>query len=232
MALQQIKPAACRRGFRRYHLLLAIAVSALLHVTAAVWWFSRPMKMHGPEGMQTVPVDLIALAPPASEPAVPLTQLAPPVQEQPAVLPDDEMALKQKVIRKPPVKKPSPQQPVPLVEQANTAAQQPGAVVAQSSATPAPVTAARYDAAYLRNPAPVYPSSSRRLGEEGRVLLRVQVSAEGSPITVQVKQSSGFERLDDAARNAVTKWKFVPAHQNGLALTSWVEVPLQFNLKK
>ena len=119
-------------------------------------------------------------------------------------------------------------------EQTSAVAQEDPAVMPANvtSPAPAPMTAARYDAGYLNNPAPAYPSISRRLGEEGRVLLRVQVSAAGGAMSVEVKQSSGYERLDDAARHAVSQWKFVPAHQNGLPITSWVEVPLQFKLKK
>jgi len=196
--------------------------------------------MSGSPAMQTVTVDLIALEPPAPEPMKQTSQPASPiqpeplVQPEPEVLPDGEMALQHKAAPKSPEKKPSPKKSSAALVSTSPVAQQAAAPAPANAASPvpAPVTAARYDAAYLRNPAPGYPSQSRRLGEEGRVLLRVQVSAEGSAITVQVKQSSGFERLDDAARNAVARWKFVPAHQNGLAITSWVEVPLQFSLKK
>ena len=96
---------------------------------------------------------------------------------------------------------------------------------------PVAVTAARYDAAYLRNPAPAYPPLSRRLNEQGKVLLRVEVSADGQPLTIELKQSSGFVRLDDAARKAVAQWRFVPARQGEAAVVSWVEVPVQFSLK-
>lgn len=99
-----------------------------------------------------------------------------------------------------------------------------------AAAAPAPLVAARFDADYLRNPPPVYPAASRRLGEEGRVLLRIRVSAEGLPLTVEVRQSSGFRRLDDAARAAVERWRFVPARQGSEAVESSVLVPLQFTL--
>ena len=98
------------------------------------------------------------------------------------------------------------------------------------SASPAPVVGARFDADYLRNPSPVYPSTSRRLGEEGRVVLRVKVSAEGLPMSVEIKQPSGFRRLDEAARAAVERWRFVPARRGDQAVESSVLVPLQFTL--
>lgn len=71
---------------------------------------------------------------------------------------------------------------------------------------------------------------SRRQGEEGKVVLRVRVSAQGAALTVEIKQSSGFSRLDEAARTAVEKWRFVPARQGSDAVESSVLVPLNFTL--
>jgi protein TonB len=94
----------------------------------------------------------------------------------------------------------------------------------------APITAARFDADYLQNPKPVYPAMSRRLGEEGKVVLRVRVSAQGQPLSVEVSKSSGFPRLDDAARLAVERWRFVPARQGNEPIEASVLVPLNFTL--
>lgn len=98
---------------------------------------------------------------------------------------------------------------------------------------PAPValTAARFDADYLNNPAPVYPPLSRKSQEEGKVLLQVQVSANGEAESVQIKQSSGYPRLDEAAMKAVRKWRFVPARRGTEAVASSVVVPLTFRLE-
>lgn len=109
----------------------------------------------------------------------------------------------------------------------------PAPVAAVSAPVPAPllpVSAARFDADYLHNPKPVYPPFSRRNGEEGKVFLRVKVSAEGTALEVDVKQSSGFPRLDGAAREAVTKWRFIPARRGDEAIESWVTVPIAFAL--
>jgi len=102
---------------------------------------------------------------------------------------------------------------------------------ATTSAPAAPPSPARFDAAYLRNPAPAYPPESRRRGEEGRTLLRVRVLADGSPEEVHLHLGSGFERLDQAAIDAVRRWKFVPAQQGGSAIAAWVIVPIQFSLR-
>ncbi|HJW44318.1 MAG TPA: energy transducer TonB [Geothrix sp.] len=89
----------------------------------------------------------------------------------------------------------------------------------------------RFDAAYLQNPAPEYPNLSRRLGEEGRTLLRVLISPEGLPRDIQLQASSGYARLDQAALQTVRKWRFVPAMRGSEALSAWVLVPIRFNLE-
>lgn len=98
--------------------------------------------------------------------------------------------------------------------------------------TPAPVavTAPRFDAAYLNNPAPAYPPLSRRMGEEGKVLLRVLVSSEGEAMDVVLRTSSGSPRLDEAAREAVRSWRFVPARQGDKRVAAWTVVPISFDL--
>lgn len=96
--------------------------------------------------------------------------------------------------------------------------------------TPPAITSARFDADYLQNPKPVYPALSRRRGEEGKVVLRVRVSAQGLPLSVEIRQSSGFERLDESARTAVERWRFVPARQGSEAIEASVLVPLHFSL--
>lgn len=215
-------------------LLAAIVVSTLLHAGIAAWWFNRPLQTLQTVGEQVVSVDLIAMAAPAPEPVSQSIQPLPLPPESES-LRDDEMAEQHTVIKKKlPAKKPfEKKQSVQVpVTQTTPAVQTSSTVQTPVNAVSAPVTAARYDADYLNNPAPAYPAVSRRLGEEGRVLLRVNVSAEGKVLAVELKKTSGFERLDEAARNAAAKWRFVPAHQGNTAITSWVEVPIQFSLKK
>jgi len=90
---------------------------------------------------------------------------------------------------------------------------------------------ARFDAAYLHNPRPNYPAVSRRLGEEGKVLLRVRVSPEGRTTAVDLEKSSNFERLDEAARQAVVQWRFVPAKRGDEAVEATIIIPLVFRLE-
>ncbi|MBX9869722.1 MAG: TonB family protein [Burkholderiaceae bacterium] len=113
------------------------------------------------------------------------------------------------------------------------------ATVAPALAAATPVTpsaastpsAPKFDADYLNNPAPKYPPISRRAGEEGKVLLRVFVDANGAPTQVEINNTSGFERLDKAAITAVSHWKFIAAQQAGQAVGAWVLVPIIFSLK-
>ena len=97
--------------------------------------------------------------------------------------------------------------------------------------TPGGVVPPRFDAAYLQNPPPDYPALSRRLGEEGRTLLRVLISPEGLPRDIQLQASSGFLRLDQAALQTVRRWRFVPARRGDEALAAWVLVPIRFDLE-
>jgi len=101
---------------------------------------------------------------------------------------------------------------------------------APSPAEDAAVKPPDFEADYLSNPAPIYPPLSRRLHEQGITCLRVQVNAAGKPTSIEIEQSSGFERLDRAAVAAVWRWSFVPARLRGAAVAAWVIVPIRFTL--
>lgn len=79
---------------------------------------------------------------------------------------------------------------------------------------------------------PVYPPASRRMDEHGVVRLRVLVDERGRPREVQVAQSSGFERLDEAAITAVRRWQFSPAMQESRAVSTWTQVKVIFQLNQ
>lgn len=135
---------------------------------------------------------------------------------------------------------PAPKTPTPQIEATQSALPAPSAPIAAAPEVkptpPAPaaptVTQARFDADYLRNPAPPYPPLSRRMGEEGKVMLRVLVSPQGTADQVEIKTSSGSERLDNAAVNTVKNWKFVAARRGDAPTQSWVLVPIIFKLEQ
>lgn len=169
-----------------------------------------------------IAVRLIELAPEAPPPPRPKPPPPQPKSVKPVQAPPPILAVAS------PVESPvaasftvAPQPPAPVSAPA---------IVAAPAPAPAFV-AARFDADYLDNPKPLYPHASRRLGEEGKVVLRVFVSAEGEAKRVEVKHSSGFQRLDQAAEEAVARWRFVPAKRGEQAVTAWVVVPIVFSLK-
>ncbi len=81
-----------------------------------------------------------------------------------------------------------------------------------------------------RNPPPQYPPQARRLNQQGQVLLRARVDAQGQVQQVEIVSSSGFPALDRAAQEAVQRWQFSPALRNNTPIESWVTVPIQFTL--
>lgn len=108
----------------------------------------------------------------------------------------------------------------------------PGVGTVNGSASGDNVSQARFDADYLKNPAPQYPAISRRMGEEGKVTLRVLVTPEGTASAVEIRTSSGSQRLDESAMRTVRLWKFVPARRGDMAEQSWVLVPVIFKLEQ
>jgi len=98
--------------------------------------------------------------------------------------------------------------------------------------TPLPIVPPNFNAAYLDNPAPDYPPLARRNREQGRVVLRVLVTAGGGADTVELRTSSGSARLDQAAIDTVKRWRFVPARQGEQAVAAWVLVPIAFSLER
>jgi periplasmic protein TonB len=105
-------------------------------------------------------------------------------------------------------------------------------VAAAPAAPPAPpkVELPSSDANYLNNPPPPYPPLSKRLGEQGRVLVRVHISADGIATRAEVQKSSGFSRLDEMALQTVLRWRYVPGKRAGVPEAMWYSVPINFVL--
>ena len=68
-------------------------------------------------------------------------------------------------------------------------------------------------------------------GYKGEVLLKVEVLPSGHVGQIDVKRSSGHEILDQSALSAVKKWKFIPAQKGGMAIPTWVNIPIKFELQ-
>jgi len=109
------------------------------------------------------------------------------------------------------------------------------ASAASGSTRPAPASVAAVvlpssAADYLHNPPPAYPRMSRRMGEQGTVVLRVFISAEGRAEKAEIRTSSGYARLDEAALETVQRWRYVPGQRAGQAEAMWFNVPIRFAL--
>lgn len=194
---------------------VAFVAAIVVHAMLALGW-STNLSLFSPPAARTLQVSVFA----AIQPAQPVEQ--PPLPAQPKPV------------------KPAPHRPATVNELPPPAHQQASAAddaAPQAAANDVPVVApaahnlpARVDTAYLDNPEPVFPSLSRRLGEEGRVLLQVRVGPDGSVRGITVSHSSGYPRLDNAATRAVAHWRFLPASVNGIAVESTVTVPINFSL--
>jgi len=173
-------------------------------------------------------VDLI---PPPAPPAPP----APPPPPQPQPIP-----------KKPPpvpviAAAPSPAPaafvvPPPPPEPAVVETPAPPVAIVAAPAPPAPPAPPKIIPAsavqYLEPPALEYPRLSRRNNESGRVMVRVYIDTAGLPRSVQVSQSSGFVRLDEAAVSAVQQARFKPYTENAQPVAGWALIPLDFSLEK
>jgi protein TonB len=82
-----------------------------------------------------------------------------------------------------------------------------------------------------QNPSPRYPPASRRRGEQGRVILLVQVDPAGRVADLSVVTSSGFVALDQEAQRTVRLWRFEPARQEGRPVFSAVSLSITFRLE-
>ncbi len=203
-------------------------VAVALHVAVAAFLLSyEPARQ---ALLAPAPIMVEFIAPPKIEK---------PKPEPPVELPKPKPALKQveRRVEPPPIltapaDAPSPivAPPPALVPPAPAEVFAPPGPPASASA-PLPVTQPIFNADYLDNPAPPYPSVARRNGEQGRVILRVLVNTSGSAEEIEVRTSSGFARLDDAARETVRRWKFVPARRGPQPVAAWVLIPLSFRLE-
>ncbi|AUF99680.1 MULTISPECIES: energy transducer TonB [Pseudomonas] len=229
---------APKAGLRRREAIALGVIALLLHGAVIYWINQQPTPV-----LPIVPPEIPPMTIEFSRPAPPVVEPPPPQPVQPVVEPpppvEDELAVKPpppKPVPKPkpkPVAKPEPK-PAPKPVQQQPAPPQPAAPVAAPAPpappAPAPVTPASANAAYLKNPAPEYPSLAQRRGWEGTVLLRVHVLASGKPGEIQIQKSSGRQQLDDAALSAVKRWSFVPAKQGDVAQDGWVSVPIDFKI--
>jgi protein TonB len=126
---------------------------------------------------------------------------------------------------------PPPPAPEPVVE-APPAPPAPELIVEAPPPPPAPVTlTSDLAVACPQRSAPEYPATSRRLNEQGRVVLRVELDETGRVVFAKVKESSGFKRLDEAGLAAVKQWHCNAPVRNGEAVRAVALQPFNFVLE-
>ena len=210
-----------------------IILSVVLFHAVALWALQTGLLRRAAEIV--IPAQVLAefVTPPTpetKEPPPPAQPPPKPVQRQPVV----RQQAPRPVAKPDPL--PAPNAPMGVAEAVPAPVTEAPPTPAAPPAPPSPPAPPRIElpssnAGYLNNPKPTYPAISRRLGEQGKVVLRVFIDAEGSPQQIEIRQSSGYERLDQQALDAVRRWRFVPGKRNGVPEAMWNIVPINFVLE-
>lgn len=205
----------------------------VLLVHAALFYFLWNQRLiPPPEQMVTLFADLITLPAPITAPKV--IPEPPPVKLQPAkkpvVIPKQErLAAKTPAEPKQEHIEPLPE-PEPVIEQAKEAG--PVAEAPPTQMQTGPVTlSSELSVSCPKLTAPAYPAISRRMGEEGKLVLRVELDENGRIDDAKVINSSGYERLDEAALAAVKNWQCNPSLRNGQPVRAVALQPFNFVLQ-
>jgi protein TonB len=185
-----------------------------------------------PERVVTLFAELIA--PPAPDTAPKAPPEPTPVKLQPARKPVIKPRQERLVTKSPvpaqqePAAPPPEPSPEPVVEQIESAP-----VVAAPAPVPTgPVTlSSELSVSCPTLTPPEYPAISRRMGEEGKLVLRVELDESGRIDDAKVINSSGYERLDAAALTAVKSWQCNPSLRNGQPVRAVALQPFNFVLQ-
>jgi len=231
--LGNINHNSVTRSKDRPWIALVLVLCAHLTMFAAL----RPQSQSLPLDTPPEPIMISLLTAPEATPQKPMPPVQPIAKEQKPV------KKKVKPITKPavPLIKQTNQPVTPPVVQTSTpvattdspiAEQQTKTTTNKPADDAQPYQSPSFNAAYLNNPAPNYPPISRRLGEQGLVLLRVQVTQDGKAASVELQTGSGSSRLDQAALEAVKKWQFVPAKRGEQSVSASVVVPVRFSIEE
>ena len=236
-----LSPSATAPTVNRY---LIIAGSVILFHMAALWALqfglrSRPIEVIVPA---EIVVEWVTPAAPAAAPPAPAPKPVPP-KPAPVKQVEKKIAAPAKVTAPMPLaiadSTPAPTAPTGVREAPMATAPQevsvPAAVNSKAAPSPAPalplLVLPSSDADYLQNPRPAYPAISKRLGEQGKVIVRVYIGADGLPQRAELSKSSGYDRLDQLSISTVMRWKFVPGKRNGVPTAMSYNVPFNWVLE-
>ncbi|VVD60650.1 energy transducer TonB [Pandoraea communis] len=210
------------------HAIAIAAAIVVLHIATLVGLShlrSDPEKATIEPTTFTATIIPLTPAPTPPQPAPPKPQPEPPKPKVAQPLPKPREQPKNAITQKAEPVAPPQQQ----VEPVQNAAPTPPAPPAPAPA-PAPSGPIEGLAVKCEEPRTVYPTQSRRVGEEGTVTLRLVIDTRGVVSSANVVKSSGFPRLDQAARTAALAMRCAPPIQNGRAVEAAATKPFNFNL--
>lgn len=222
------------KPFRGVNRNMLIVASVLLFHAAALWALNAGLLRRVIEVV--VPVQILGvIAPqlpqPEPKPVAPVPQRAPEPVSRPRPKPAEPPAAPAPAPQAIAQAAPAPNAPTGVAAPVPAAAPLAIPDTPRPALEPAKVELPSSNASYLQNPTPVYPAISKRLGEQGRVLVRVLIGADGSPRQAELKRGSGYERLDRAALDYVMKCRYVPGKVAGVPQAMWYEAPVNFVLE-
>ena len=190
---------------------------------ALLYFLFKQQLIPPPEQLVTLIVNFIPATRPKEEPKV---EPPPPAPKPKLVKPQSRQLVAEAPVLSPsePVAPPAPPEPESKPE--------PVAVAPPQQMAPGPVTlSSELSVACPELNAPAYPALSRRLGEEGKLVLRVELDENGRISVAQIINSSGFKRLDEAAMVAVKTWRCTPPQRNGQPVRAIALQPFNFVLQ-
>ncbi len=186
-----------------------------------------------PDQMVTLFAEIISQPAPKKAPEV--IQEPTPAKLKPVKKPESKPKIKKLAAKAPELPRQEPialPEPEPVVEQETTSEPPPVTESTPRQMETGPVTlSSELSVSCPKLTAPAYPAISRRMGEEGKLVLRVELDEIGRIDKAQVVDSSGFSRLDNAALEAVRKWQCRPSMRNGLAVRAVALQPFNFVLQ-
>lgn len=213
---------------------VVVAFVVVLHLVVA--WALMQVSVVREAVLQAAPIFVNLIQPetpkPVVEPPKPAPRVVPRAVHTPSPIittaPTPEPA--PVVFEVPPAPpEPAPDLPPVAAAPAGTITTPTPAAASARSAEPRTISAS--EVRYRHQPARAYPSASSRLGEQGEVLLRVMIDAQGRPLQVLVQKSSGFARLDNDAMRNVKLSVFYPYQENGQPIPVWVRIPFNYTLE-
>ena len=226
-------PGDERPGF----VLICVFILVLALHLAFISWLLRTVAELPRPAQPVMQVSMVTVAAPHASPAPPTPQPPKKQVEPKKVEPKPVVKKPAPVVKKTPEPSPVPAPKVVEAQPATEAApSQPQTATTASDSKPAvsapteQYTEANYRADYLNNPKPVYPMVAKSRNWQGKVMLRVLISAAGLSAKVEIERSSGHEMLDEAAVETVKTWKFVPAKHGDTPVEDWAIIPIVFSL--